>query len=247
MTAAVARPPLFTHLVASKPSRQEGSFAATATSVAVHATLIVAALVLSARVRTPAVTKEPTTVILPNPIDTPVEPAPAPAKRAEPARPIDPVKTEVAVPMPMPPDVIPSIIPAPSRTVERIGIVPITRRQPSSGDWVSNPGPGAGEPGEFVPLTKNPELLNRAEVARMLQRFYPTSLLQAGIGGEVIVWLRIDTAGSVVQTQVKTPSNYKDFDQAALRVAKVMRFSPAYNQLEKVMVWVQLPIRFDTK
>ena len=35
--------------------------------------------------------------------------------------------------------------------------------------------------------------------------------------------------------------------EAALKVAEVMRFSPAYNRDKKVQVWVSLPIKFSTK
>ena len=63
MTAAVARPPLFRHLVASNPEHERGSFAATVSSVTLHVALVVAAIVVTARVQAPAQVREPTEIV----------------------------------------------------------------------------------------------------------------------------------------------------------------------------------------
>ena len=49
----------------------------------------------------------------------------------------------------------------------------------------------------FTPYTVRPDIKNRAEVARALEREYPPLLRDAGIGGTVQVWFFIDEQGAV--------------------------------------------------
>ncbi|MGH7476847.1 MAG: energy transducer TonB [Longimicrobiales bacterium] len=99
----------------------------------------------------------------------------------------------------------------------------------------------------FTPFTVRPELRNRRAVEQALERYYPPLLKDAGIGGTVNVWFFIDESGRVVNTQLVESSGHDALDQAALRVADVMQFSPALNRDRKVPVWVQLPIVFRTR
>src|SRR5512138_1167993 len=90
----------------------------------------------------------------------------------------------------------------------------------------------------FTPFTVRPELRNRAEIARALERNYPPLLRDAGIGGETLVWFFIDENGRVQNTRINKSSGYDALDQAALTVASQMQFSPALNRDKKVPVWV---------
>src|SRR5262245_52006762 len=65
MTAAVARPPLFRHLVASNPEHESESLAATASSVTLHAALVIAAVALTARVKSAPDVDEPREIVIP--------------------------------------------------------------------------------------------------------------------------------------------------------------------------------------
>ncbi len=98
-----------------------------------------------------------------------------------------------------------------------------------------------------TPYTVAPELRNRAEVQRALVRFYPPLLRDAGIGGAVLVWFFIDETGKVQKYQIKESSGHKSLDEAALKVADIMQFSPALNRDKRVPVWVALPIDFRAK
>ena len=73
---------------------------------------------------------------------------------------------------------------------------------------------------------------------------YPSMLRNAGIGGEVVVWFFISEEGRVLDRRVSRSSGHKLFDEAALQVADVFRFSPALNRDRIVQVWIQLPISF---
>lgn len=98
----------------------------------------------------------------------------------------------------------------------------------------------------FTPFTVAPELLNVDAVTRALESGYPPALRDAGIGGTVNVWLLIDPTGVVERTLVNHSSGYPALDEAALKVAGIMRFSPAYNRKAPVRVWVSKQIQFAT-
>jgi len=98
----------------------------------------------------------------------------------------------------------------------------------------------------FTPYTVAPDLRNTSEVRRALEREYPPLLRDAGIGGTVNVWFFIDEGGSVLQTRVQKSSGHKALDDAALKVADIMEFSPALNRDKRVKVWVAFPITFTT-
>ena len=97
----------------------------------------------------------------------------------------------------------------------------------------------------FTPMTDRPQLTNNAEVARALDDVYPPLLRDAGIGGTVNVWFLIDEEGRVHSTQINKTSGHDALDRAALHVADVMEFTPAYNRDQRVPVWVALDIAFE--
>lgn len=98
----------------------------------------------------------------------------------------------------------------------------------------------------FTPMTVRPQLKNVREVQQALQRNYPPLLRDAGIGGTAKLWFLIDQDGVVQDTRINRSAGYDAFDQAALTVAKVMEFTPAYNRDRRVPVWVALNITFET-
>jgi TonB family protein len=99
----------------------------------------------------------------------------------------------------------------------------------------------------FTPYTVKPEMVNTAEVVRMMQRVYPPLLRDAGIGGKILVWFLIDEQGEVIKTQVKKGSGHVALDEAAIQVAEMVKFTPALNRDQKVKVWIELPIEFKTQ
>jgi len=111
----------------------------------------------------------------------------------------------------------------------------------------SDSGAGLGDQPTFTPFTVAPEVRNRAEVQRVLQREYPSTLRDAGIGGTVLMHFFIDEEGRVQNTVVAESSGYAALDQAAERVANAFEFSPALNRDQRVPVWIQIPITFQTR
>lgn len=99
----------------------------------------------------------------------------------------------------------------------------------------------------FTPHTQAPRVTNQQEVQRALQDHYPSHLQSAGIGGEVIMHFFITEEGEVENFLIDQPSEHQQLNDAAMSVADVFEFSPAYNREERVPVWVQLPIRFEAR
>ena len=99
----------------------------------------------------------------------------------------------------------------------------------------------------FTPFTVRPDMVNEREVQRALEREYPPILREAGIGGTVQVHFFIDAEGVVQRVLVAQPSGHEALDSAALRVARIFRFSPARNGDEPVPVWIAIPLTFQTR
>ena len=108
----------------------------------------------------------------------------------------------------------------------------------------SAPSTADGEP-RFMPYDVAPELENAGEVSSRLQELYPDSLENAGVGGSVVLWLRVDEQGRVKRSLLEQSSGHGALDRAASRIAGDMDFSPAMNRDERVGVWVQQRIRFE--
>jgi len=88
-------------------------------------------------------------------------------------------------------------------------------------------------------VTTPPVLINRAEVVAALEREYPQNL---DVSARVVIWIRLDDRGAVQEVRIHTSSGYPEFDQAAIRIGGIMRFSPAQRDGRSVPVWVSIPI-----
>lgn len=161
------------------------------------------------------------------PDDVPLPPAPE-----EIARPAAPVIADVDVDVTIAPTVL-----AQNPEDRPLAPPPVTRE--GARDVASGP--------VFVPTTVLPELLDRAGVARELERRYPRMLKEAGVGGAPLVWFFIDEEGRVVKTQLRESSGHAALDEVALEVGRTLRFRPALNRDRKVSVWVSLPMRFQSR
>jgi len=144
------------------------------------------------------------------------------------------------------PDVIRAEIPPPVLGAMTVRAVDFTGQGVEGGRALD--GDGAPPPPEvgptFTPFTVAPFLKNTAEVGRALRREYPSSLRDAGIGAQVLIWLFIDETGRVQRSVLKTSSGFDTVDEAAMRVAMLMEFSPALNRDRNVPVWVAVPVDF---
>lgn len=111
-------------------------------------------------------------------------------------------------------------------------------------------GGGAGGEGTFVAATvdRQPELTNRQEIARMLQRLYPERLRDMGVRGRVVVQFVIDANGRVEMGSVRILSSSNDaFTRPARQVLGDMRFRPARVGGRNVRMLTQMPISFNVR
>jgi TonB family protein len=111
----------------------------------------------------------------------------------------------------------------------------------------SGQGVDLSEQPAFTPREVEPELRNRTEFGRALERAYPAMLKDAGIGGRVLLWVFVKEDGSVGNVRVYESSGQPQLDAAAEKVMReTAKFSPALNREQKVPVWVALPVTFQT-
>lgn len=87
-------------------------------------------------------------------------------------------------------------------------------------------GPQEGGEVALVWLTALPELMNRQDLSAGLRRFYPEAERRAGHEASVVLDLHISARGDVTAMEL-VRSGGTAFDQAAMQVAKLFRFSPA--------------------
>jgi TonB family protein len=100
----------------------------------------------------------------------------------------------------------------------------------------------------FTPYEVKPELKNRAEFQRLLERRYPAMFKDAGIGGKVVLWIYIDESGTVRNSRVVESTGSEELDQVARGLMlEVAQFSPAYNRDQRVPVWIQIPVTFQAR
>ena len=93
-------------------------------------------------------------------------------------------------------------------------------------------------------LTVKPELTNRPAIVRLLTRSYPQALRDEGRPGRVTVTTVIDPAGVPRLVTVTGNSGVAEFDEAALRVVRAMRFTPPVLNGQPVWVRVVVPVDF---
>ncbi|MEJ2482585.1 MAG: energy transducer TonB [Gemmatimonadota bacterium] len=110
------------------------------------------------------------------------------------------------------------------------------------------PPPPAGAAPEdvpsYIPRDVEPRLKNGRDIQKLLQRLYPSMLREAGISGEVTLWVFVDENGTAAKSQVQKSSGYPAFDNAASQIVDQMQFSPAMNRDKPVGVWVAQRIDF---
>jgi TonB family protein len=88
-------------------------------------------------------------------------------------------------------------------------------------------------------------LVNGDVVAHTLERTYPRELAVRGIGGTVLVRLRITAEGEVVPGSVRVLwATRAEFAAPALAMAARMRFRPARTDGHAAEVWATMPLNF---
>jgi TonB family protein len=92
-----------------------------------------------------------------------------------------------------------------------------------------------------TPAEQSPVAINPVSPVR-----YPTTLLEKGIEGRVLLRLYVDSAGKVVpdSTRIAESSGYPALDSAALAGSPELRFSPALHQGQPIAARFLQPVQF---
>jgi protein TonB len=96
----------------------------------------------------------------------------------------------------------------------------------------------------YVNRDIEPRLLNGPELISLMRELYPRGLKEAGVGGEVNMWVFVDEEGNPANAQIRSSSGYERLDETALTIAARMRFSPAMLRDQPIGVWIAQPISF---
>ncbi len=171
----------------------------------------------------------------------PVLPKPAPKTPPPPTPPKTPKtwtlpskETQKTIPLP------PQKQPTPGGTKTGTGTSPLTGGSGKGANYGSPKGTGnGGSPAGIIP----PKLLNLNEVLKNLRKYYPEAERRAGKEASVLVAIHIGIDGSVTGVDILTPAA-KDFNNAAQKVASLMKFSPARNAQGPVPVKIAQQIIF---
>jgi TonB family protein len=93
-------------------------------------------------------------------------------------------------------------------------------------------------------MTDPPKLVNRVVIERMLTQHYPRALRAMNRTGDVMVTMVVDPTGVPRLVTVTGSSGMPEFDDAALRVSRAMRFSRPVLNGSPVWVRVRAPVNF---
>jgi TonB family protein len=89
-----------------------------------------------------------------------------------------------------------------------------------------------------------PKPANRSTIERLLSQNYPRDLRATGRTGSVTVTMVIDPTGVPRLVTVTGSSGNREFDDAALRVSRAMRFSQPVLNGSPVWVRARVPVMF---
>ena len=116
-------------------------------------------------------------------------------------------------------------------------IIPVRFEPPALASGRSQPGSPRN------PWDEAPQLVNGAQLPRMLEAEYPPLLRDAGIRAEALVSIRISATGVVESVRVVSAS-HPEAGPAAERALRVARFRPARKDGVPIAAEVQLPVVF---
>jgi TonB family protein len=189
-----------------------------------------------------------------------VKPVPAAAKPTEPVAP-KAAQQAPAPPAPAtqaitPPTTPPATIPAVDLSAPAVKADDFTGVGAVGPEAAPAPAASAGAPAavagpEAAPdfvyqvamLDRVPELSNKASIGKIMERFYPRLLKDAGIGATVLTQFVVEADGTVSPGTAKVLESENDqLSDATLKAIALLRFRPGRYKGQNVRVVIQMPI-----
>ena len=173
------------------------------------------------------------------------EPQPEPVQQAEAPPPLplpppaavppQPEPAELALPLPAPPPPAPRSRPPPS---PQRAAAPAPAGAPVAAEGAVRL--SAGTSLNAVPPAPDVTAARPRDIACSEATEYPPALRAAGIGGDVVLRLRLTDKGRVIEARVTGSSGQEELDEAARRGVRRCRFEPAMRDGKPIwsnMVW----------
>ncbi len=79
---------------------------------------------------------------------------------------------------------------------------------------------------------------------RQTARHYPALLRERGIQGQVVLRVKVDAEGRASEVLISGGSGWRLLDEAARRVAESCPYIPARRGEQRLVSWVEYPVRF---
>ncbi len=80
--------------------------------------------------------------------------------------------------------------------------------------------------------------------ARGVERHYPSLLRERGVQGQVLLRVQVDEHGRAAEVVVQGGSGWRLLDEAARRIALACPYLPARRGDQRLIAWVEYPVRF---
>ncbi|UCH11228.1 MAG: energy transducer TonB [Fidelibacterota bacterium] len=81
-------------------------------------------------------------------------------------------------------------------------------------------------------------------ISKDFTHFYPPEAYDQGLEGKVVLLIRIENDGSVSEARVEETSRHDILNEAALTMARILRFTPALVSGEPKALWMKMPVVF---
>lgn len=156
----------------------------------------------------------------------PVAAAPQMVGRAVPSPPQDEKPPEVKLEKPLPPDAGEIKFPEPKENPQTL--------KPSN-------------PQTFQPAPRQARLDAPPKPKRNIRPDYPKGARQRGEQGDVVLEIRVNAEGTVDDVKVAASSGFAELDEAAVKAARIAKFSPARSGREPVASTARLKLQFKLK
>lgn len=119
---------------------------------------------------------------------------------------------------------------------------------PLSSSAATTPAPESAASPPSPPVTQAPVKtgvsVNASYVAMQTEKWYPSLSKRYGEEGTVVVRVQVSADGQPERVELKKRSDYPLLDEAAIGLAKSLKYNPAKVDGNPVADWVEIPITF---